>query len=197
MSNIGQNIRSRLKALGFSQSELAERAGLSQVTIHKLLSGKSASSRRLLEIANALGCDSNWLMHGEGDGGNFSLTSDTKKVPASDMVIIRVITEDAMSKQATPVSIPKETLTRSGVNANDVACVVVNGSSMGPVLPSGAEFLLTHSNTNVVDGDMYAIFHSVRLRVVVLYSLPTGGVRLRSYSSEYPDEFVEVRQRAY
>lgn len=44
-----------MKSRGMTQSELAEASGVSQVTISHLISGKSLSSRKLPEIAKALG----------------------------------------------------------------------------------------------------------------------------------------------
>lgn len=48
------------------QETLAEAAGVSQNTIHKLTSGKAQSTRKLIEIAAALGVSPVWLQTGEG-----------------------------------------------------------------------------------------------------------------------------------
>ncbi|WP_205966184.1 S24 family peptidase, partial [Pseudomonas viridiflava] len=42
---------------------------------------------------------------------------------------------------------------------------------------------------SIVDGKMYAINHDGQLRVKMLYRLPGGGVRMRSYNrNEHPVE---------
>jgi len=57
-------IYSRRLALGLSQQQLAEKAGVSQVTIQHLESGRNATSKKLLEIARALGVSAEWLDSG-------------------------------------------------------------------------------------------------------------------------------------
>lgn len=65
MATLANNIRSRLGALGMTQKELADAAGISQVMVHKLLSGKSKSTAKILDIAKALQCDADRLMSGD------------------------------------------------------------------------------------------------------------------------------------
>ena len=60
---------------------------------------------------------------------------------------------------------------------------------MEPVLPDGSTVGIDQGSTAVVDGKMYALDHGGELRVKVLYRLPGGGIRVRSYNSdEHPDE---------
>ena len=67
MNNLAQNLRTRLSALKMTQKELAEKANISQVMVHKLLSGKSSSTAKILDIANVLQCPPDWLLYGKGD----------------------------------------------------------------------------------------------------------------------------------
>ncbi|EJN40333.1 SOS response transcriptional repressor, RecA-mediated autopeptidase [Pseudomonas sp. GM84] len=59
-------ILERRTALGLSQQQLADKAGVSQVTIQHLESGRNATSKKLLEIARALGVTAEWLASGNG-----------------------------------------------------------------------------------------------------------------------------------
>jgi len=59
-------ILDRRTALGLSQAQLAEKAGVSQVTIQHLESGRNSTSKKLLDIAKALGVTAEWLGSGEG-----------------------------------------------------------------------------------------------------------------------------------
>lgn len=86
----------------------------------------------------------------------------------------------------------RRTLQRKGVPPEAAACVPVTGNSMEPVLPDGSTAGVDTSATQIVDGKMYAIDHGGQLRVKLLYRLPAGGLRLRSYNSEeHPDERYE------
>ncbi len=86
----------------------------------------------------------------------------------------------------------RRTLQRKGVSPEAAACVPVTGNSMEPVLPDGSTVGIDTAATHVQDGKMYAIDHCGQLRVKLLYKIPGGGLRLRSYNAEeHPDERYE------
>ncbi|AZC35891.1 Transcriptional regulator [Pseudomonas chlororaphis subsp. piscium] len=86
----------------------------------------------------------------------------------------------------------KRTLQRKNVDPMTAGCVPVKGNSMEPVLPDGSTVGVNTDAKSVIDGKMYALDHDGLLRVKLLYRLPGGGLRLRSYnSSEHPDEHYE------
>lgn len=75
------------------------------------------------------------------------------------------------------------------ISPNDVACMSVDGSSMDPVLPDGSTVGIDRGKQKIKDGDIYAVSHGGHLRVKMLYRLPLGGIRMRSFNrDEYPDE---------
>ena len=83
----------------------------------------------------------------------------------------------------------KRTLQRKNIDPSAAGCVPVNGNSMEPVLPDGSTVGVDTACVSVQDGKMYALDHDGLLRVKLLYRLPGGGLRLRSYNdSEHPDE---------
>lgn len=83
----------------------------------------------------------------------------------------------------------KSTLKRYSIDPSNAACIKIKGNSMEPVLPDGATIGVDLSSKNIIDGKMYAIDHDGMLRVKMLYRLPGGGIRLRSYNlDEHPDE---------
>ena len=85
----------------------------------------------------------------------------------------------------------KSTLKKMGVDESAAYCVTVSGNSMEPVLPDGATLGIDTGKTAIKDGDIYAIDHAGSLRVKILYRMPGGGLRLRSYNSEeWPDEHL-------
>lgn len=65
---IGNRVAKRMHELGLSGGELARRSGVPQPTIHRILSGTSASPRHenVERIAKALGVTTDWLWKGEG-----------------------------------------------------------------------------------------------------------------------------------
>lgn len=66
MNTLAERIRSRMQVLDISQETLAERVGVSQPTISKLLSGKRKSFRKLPQLAEVLLVSLDWLATGRG-----------------------------------------------------------------------------------------------------------------------------------
>jgi len=80
-------------------------------------------------------------------------------------------------------------LRRQGVEPDNAVCVTVSGNSMEPVLPNGSTVGVDQGKKDFKDGDIYALSHNDELRVKMLYRLPLGGIRMRSFNrDEYPDE---------
>lgn len=61
---ISDRIRARRVSLGISQRALAKRVGVSRQTIQAIEYEKSDRTRFLPDIAEALGCSVEWLVHG-------------------------------------------------------------------------------------------------------------------------------------
>jgi hypothetical protein len=56
---------------GISQEQLANEIGITQMAISNLINDKVQKPRNLLDIANALGVDPNWLQNGTGSSVTF------------------------------------------------------------------------------------------------------------------------------
>lgn len=91
----------------------------------------------------------------------------------------------------------KSTLRKRSVMADNAYCVTVAGNSMEPVLPDGTTIGIDTGNTTIKNGDIYALDHAGELRVKMVYRLPGGGLRLRSFNSdEWPDEHYTEAEAA-
>jgi len=62
--NLADRIRIRMSELNLTQEALAERASMSQAMVYKLLSSKAKNTTKIVELANALECDVEWLATG-------------------------------------------------------------------------------------------------------------------------------------
>jgi transcriptional regulator with XRE-family HTH domain len=67
MTTLSERLKEIIRERKLSQESLAEKAGVSQTTIHKLLSGKALESRKISKIAEVLGVNTDWLAIGKGD----------------------------------------------------------------------------------------------------------------------------------
>lgn len=72
MSNIGKHIADARRARGWSQGDLAMKARVSQGTIGHLESGRNESSKKLPQIAAALGMTVEALLKGDVAGSGFA-----------------------------------------------------------------------------------------------------------------------------
>lgn len=63
--NMAQRMKLRMSALNLTQESVANRAGISQGMVYKLVSGKAKGTSKLIELANALNCDAEWLATGQ------------------------------------------------------------------------------------------------------------------------------------
>ena len=196
------------------QETLAEAAGVSQNTIHKLTSGKAQSTRKLIEIAAALGVSPVWLQTGEGapaarsavsvaDGSPLVLEPlhpwDSDTPLDEDEVELPLYKEVEMSAGAGRTAVREiegrklrfsyATLRASGVDPSAAICAQLTGNSMEPLIMDGSTIGVDTATTHITDGEIYALEHDGMLRVKFVYRLPGGGIRLRSFNrEEYPDE---------
>lgn len=65
--NLAERLQMAMDARGHSQVSLAEAAGVSQPSIWKIVTGKTQSTKRIVEIASALNVRPEWLLNGTGD----------------------------------------------------------------------------------------------------------------------------------
>ena len=182
MSTIGKRIARKREEAGLNQSELARRLGVSPQAY--LFSGEEPKARGPISNAQLLGPMDVW-------DDETPLENDEVYVPFLKEVELsagsgRTAIQQSSSRK---LRFGKLTLRQQQVDPSNAVCVTVSGNSMEPVLPDGSTVGIDQGSTAVVDGKMYALDHGGELRVKVLYRLPGGGIRVRSYNSdEHPDE---------
>ena len=64
MNTLADRLNARMTELGLTQEDLAKLARVSQTTIHKLSTGKAQQTRKLVQIADALKVQPEWLETG-------------------------------------------------------------------------------------------------------------------------------------
>ncbi|MEX2986851.1 helix-turn-helix domain-containing protein [Serratia fonticola] len=65
-STLAERLKIAMEAGDFSQASLAEKAGIAQPSIWKIVTGKTQSSAKIVEISTALGVRPEWLAKGVG-----------------------------------------------------------------------------------------------------------------------------------
>ncbi|WXS31433.1 helix-turn-helix transcriptional regulator [Salmonella enterica subsp. enterica serovar Infantis] len=95
---LSDRLNKAMELAGMSQGALAKASGVAQPTIWRLTSGNARGSTKIVEIANALGVNSEWLSTGIGcmkkDGTtpiNASPSSNTFKIDILDLEVSAVL----------------------------------------------------------------------------------------------------------
>jgi phage repressor protein C with HTH and peptisase S24 domain len=207
MKTLGERSKERRKLIKLTQIQLSKKVGVSGVTISQWESGDTAPrGENLYKLAKALKCSTDWLLFGneskpvsnaewagpmETWDSNTPLSDDEVEIPFYMEVELAAGhgMAEAQHYLGPKLRFAKSTLRKSNVDPTNAACVRVSGNSMEPVLPNGSTVGVDTSQTDVIDGKMYAINHDSMLRIKTLYKLPGGGLRLRSFNlDEWPDE---------
>lgn len=207
-----------------NQTELAERAGLTQTSISDLERGKSKATAFAAQIASVCGVSPMWLAEGVGDMLKGVPDHQAERIQPSvklgtietwddetplddDEVYVPFLHEVELAAGSGKFAIEecdssrlrffKKDLRHNGVQFSNAKCVKVGGNSMMPVLRDGATVGVNvgkNSLSDIVDGEMYAINHNGQLRVKQVYRIPIG-IRLRSFNrDEHPDEDYTFQQ---
>ena len=66
MKTFSERLNAAMNAAGLSQAQLADMVGVSQPAIQKMAAGKTSGSRKMVELARALGVQAEWLSNGSG-----------------------------------------------------------------------------------------------------------------------------------
>lgn len=209
--NFNERFRLALRMSGMSQSQLASIIGVSQPAIQKLVSGATSSTRKVVQIANALNVDPYWLTAGVGEmiknnkdsngkvigsiGGwdnKTPLNEDEIEVPFYKDVRLsdNGFSEDIDNYNNYKLRLSRSTMQRHGIDENSTVCLTVYGDSMEPVFRDGATVAIDQTDTHVRDGKIYAINHDGLLRIKMLEKLPADQIKIKSYNIGYDDEIV-------
>jgi transcriptional regulator with XRE-family HTH domain len=201
-------LRERLSAArhkcGFTQAELAQRAGVSQSTIAQIESGRNSGTKFAFRLANALQVSVEWLLVGKGimemptieeidaayafsslrDGVSINLTE-----PRADPDDPQTVAFDFVLPGA--AMFDKSFFEHHGVTAYDCRLIAVNGSDLEPYLFSGDWVMINVASTTLRDGEIYAFWFAGGNCVIRQVAwLPDGGLRLKTF--RHPVEFYDV-----
>lgn len=196
-------------------AHLARALGVSRAAVSRWMSGAVAeiSSENAFAVGKFFGVNPEWVATGKGKilvktdiqvssnavwQGGFSLWDNATPL-GEDEVAVPFFREvelsagsgrhEVLENHGLNLRFAKSTLRKQGVPPGAARCVTISGNSMEPVLPDGATVGVDTSKTKIEDGKMFAIDHDGYLRVKVLYKMPGGGIRLRSFNfDEWPDE---------
>lgn len=213
MSSLEERLKELMSECGLkTKQDLATLAGVSRGLVGQWFSGDTGLGKKpLLNIAKKTRFNPEWVADGTGSkyqsnviesnaamigeleewDDRTPLSHDDFEIPFFKQVELaagvgREVVDD---KDGFKLRFAKSTLKKANVTPCNARCVTVSGNSMEPMLPDGSTVGIDTGCTTIKDGKVYAIDHDGALRIKVLYKLPNGGLRLRSFNrDEWDDE---------
>ncbi|WP_338858409.1 helix-turn-helix transcriptional regulator [Serratia marcescens] len=213
-STFAERLKKAMESAGYTQVELANRIGVTQGAIQKLVSGKAKSTRNIIGIAEALGVSPHWLSSGDGEMRHDERSSipprhewqkvspwDSSTPLDDDEVEVPFLRDIELAAgdgsyceedyNGFKLRFSKATLRRVGAktDGSGVLCFPARGDSMEPNIPDGTTVAVNTDDKKIVDGKVYAINENGWKRIKLLYRVGPDRVSIRSYNKEeHPDE---------
>lgn len=200
MKTFAERLNAAMDAAGISQGKLAAIIGVSQPAVQKMTSGKTQGSKKIIEIASALGVRAEWLADGSGImrdddiqpkqqdfAGNKNKDTDIYRIEVLDLVVSAGPGRYMLSETVEVLNAIEFTSDRAKAlfgsrSANEVKVMTVDGDSMFPTIKSGDRLFFDVSVREFTTDGIYAFvygktFHVKRLqmqgtRLVVLSDNP-------------------------
>lgn len=173
MKDLSGRLKFVMTQKGITQQKLAEVVSVSQQSIGKIISGLTLNPKNIVEIANALGVDVNWLKTGEGQAPDFAnLPENLTACDDEDDEVIRLEVLDVYASAGNGRFVTGD-LTEfthaiefdSGYfmqmfqrsHTNGLAIINVEGDSMEPTINSG-DLLFVDTQKRHYTGDGIYVF---------------------------------------
>lgn len=199
MSTLAQRLKLARTQAGLSQTKLGEKIGVSQNAIQKIESG--GETKYINQLAKALNVNSDWLQFGVGEKEN-KQTDDVEMIESDkdysdthisiDLYDIKLsarngkpVLEWTPRKSDEPLLFREAWFKAKRLSPQNCKAMYVRGHSMTPVLENWDTVIVDIADTEIVDGEIYALIynHNFYIKQVVR----TGkGIDLLSYNPEYP-----------
>lgn len=202
MDTLSERLIASMSAKDLTQDRLAELSGVSQTTIFKLCSGKTRESRKLVQIAGALGVTPLWLATGKGRReSTYGLQDIEKKSPAVDPSLVEIPQFDQGARmgngglvlQDQPGMIRRWEVSRDWLNQNvkgvtpgSQLCIVTGfGDSMKPMFNPGDPLLVDLSVRTVEYDAVYFFRVSDEGFIKRIQRIPGQGLKAISANRDH------------
>ena len=200
-------------AKGWSQSELARKLGVDAQHITNWKS-RDVPAAKQEHVADVLGCSVDQLL-----GRVLSGTTEPaaaygptlapilsweheSDLPEGEFVFIPRLSIDLSAGtgkdqveinfvEKQPQAFRADWIRKEHLKPKKLAAMYASGRSMEPSIWDGDSLVVDTSQTEVIDGKVYALWYDGGERVKRLFRLPGGGLRIQSDNPEFPPIILE------
>ena len=209
MSTLAERLKKARKDRKLTQTEVAEKIGVSQPNYAKLESGKINKTTYLLEIANALQVDVNWLSTGQGEMTDpiqayinslpSAITHEEALEQGRDSVLVDVydvnlccgdgdkVEFEPLKKQ---LPFDRSFFTKRNLKPANFKLIYAKGDSMADYIQAGDAVGIDTSRTDIKDGEIYAVYLDGDSMIKRVFVEGNGVLRLASSNPIYKDKMV-------
>jgi phage repressor protein C with HTH and peptisase S24 domain len=206
-----------------SQTELADRSGVSQSTIANIESGRNEGSRHIVKIAEALNTNVNWLLFGQlprivynvqtvsedEQRADPNIRPDTLNGPIGvlpsalpDIWMDRSEVKPTGTKgqlewrKAEGRALCLKTAVFPALDTHPSRCrvIAVPDDSMNPFVGMHDLFVIDLTRAAPRDGRVFAILFEGDLLIRQIFKQPGGALVLHAYNANFPDKFIAADQ---
>lgn len=203
--SLSARLKEARKAAGKTQVEVAEAVNMSQPAYQALESGKVMRSAFLPIIAKFLGVDAYWLTTGKTpDTFNDNeimtpvvVTQDT----STGFIWIDVVEARFSCGMGEDIEFhfdivngklpfPPSFFKQRNVHPDSMRIIFAKGDSMADVIKDGDYVGIDLSQTDVIDGEIYAVYFAGEGMIKQIFKEADGSLVLHSYNPKYRDKIV-------
>lgn len=198
-AEIGDRLRAERQRIELTQTELAEKAGVSKTSQVNYESGMRAPDALYLHAVGEVGIDVLYVVTGAKQSGD---------APADHFVVITQLAvlasagngfvndPSAEEPAVSGLCFSRAWLTRRSLAPRNLRVIQVRGASMQPVLSHGDQVLVDQSDTHPKSGFVYVLRQGDELLVKYCQLLPGGILRVSSANPAFESYDVDLSKAA-
>lgn len=194
-------VRQARIAKGLSQQQIAEAVGMSQPSYYKIENGKTQRSGYINDIARVLGVDVDWLINGKAGSNDVStIKRPTQASSEDEHVEIPIYNVFFCCGDGSKVfdfeevkgyrKLPKRFFDKEHINPDNFKLVCAANDSMAPFINDKDEVGIDISDTEIRDGQVYALLLDGERMFKRVLREAGGALRLTSFNPSYPDKVI-------
>lgn len=211
MTTFGERLAKLREQKKMSQAKLAKIAGVPQSTIAQIETGRNKSTKKIIELAEALDTTPNYLINGVTDLSVAPVSSEIRSysdkdvenitgayvtIPYYDISLSAGMGNATWIVRDTPEKLlfRENWLQRRRLNKSSLKAMYVRGESMEPLLYDMDTILLDINDLEIIDGGVYAIIYKNKLYIKELRN-SENSIDIISYHPDYKP--MHVTQETY
>lgn len=213
MNTLAERLKIAREKAGLSQQQVADMAGMKQPAYFKVETGKTQRTGFLTEIAKALNVDAEWLATGEGEmtTPTFDLQAHIDSLPSAitheqaiaegrESILVDVYDlsyccgdGDKVEYEPLKKKLPFDPsfFKHRNIKPENFKLIYAKGDSMARYINEGDAIGVDITQTDIKDGEAYALFLDGDNMIKRLFIEGGGRLRLSSDNPAYKDKIIE------